>query len=338
MGPASGQRVHRRRHAEPVLARGDRPLAFGGARAAHGRARRGDHARGEPGRGGGGALPRLSAMPGSTACRSACRASTSACSPRWAHPRPGRGAARDRGGLRQLRQRQHRSHVRPARSDARHGACGHRGGGARGVPHISAYQLTIEPNTVFWSRPPPLPAHDECADMQLEVESVLGEAGFEHYETSAFAKPGRRCQHNLNYWEFGDYLGIGAGAHGKVSFRDRITRHERVKQPREYLQLDDTLASQRTIPAARAAVRVHAQCAPAGGRLPAALVRGAHRACRSRRSTENWHEAEERGCSSETGSACGPPRAASASSTTCWRFFFPTEHQVAHRMAEAAAA
>jgi oxygen-independent coproporphyrinogen-3 oxidase len=72
--------------------------------------------------------------------------------------------------------------------------------------------------------------------MQLEVESVLGEAGFEHYETSAFAKPGRRCQHNLNYWEFGDYLGIGAGAHGKVSFPDRVTRHEQAKQPAEYLK------------------------------------------------------------------------------------------------------
>jgi putative oxygen-independent coproporphyrinogen III oxidase len=118
------------------------------------------------------------------------------------------------------------------------------------VPHISAYQLTIEPNTVFWSRPPPLPPHDDCADMQMEVESVLGEAGFEHYEISAFAKSGRRCDHNLNYWEFGDYLGLGAGAHGKVSFPDCITRHERVKQPREYLQLDDTLASQRTIPPA----------------------------------------------------------------------------------------
>jgi oxygen-independent coproporphyrinogen-3 oxidase len=120
---------------------------------------------------------------------------------------------------------------------------------ARGVPHISAYQLAIEPNTVFWSRPPQLPEHDECADMQLEVERVLGESGFEHYETSAFAKPDRRCRHNMNYWEFGDYLGIGAGAHGKLSFPDRITRHERVKQPREYLQLDDTLACQRTIPA-----------------------------------------------------------------------------------------
>jgi putative oxygen-independent coproporphyrinogen III oxidase len=103
-----------------------------------------------------------------------------------------------------------------------------------GVPHVSAYQLTIEPNTVFWSAPPPLPAHDATADMQLMVEAILN--GFEHYETSAFAKPGMRCRHNLNYWEFGDYLGIGAGAHGKVSFPDRVTRHERPKQPAEYLK------------------------------------------------------------------------------------------------------
>ena len=104
-----------------------------------------------------------------------------------------------------------------------------------GPAHLSAYQLTIEPNTVFHSHPPRLPAHDEAADMQAMAEEILGAAGFEHYETSAFAKPGRRCRHNLNYWEFGDYLGIGAGAHGKLSFADRVTRHERIKQPREYL-------------------------------------------------------------------------------------------------------
>jgi oxygen-independent coproporphyrinogen-3 oxidase len=107
---------------------------------------------------------------------------------------------------------------------------------ACGVPHVSAYQLTIEPNTVFWSKPPRLPEHDLCADMQLAAEEALGAAGYEHYETSAFARPGRRCRHNLNYWEFGDYLGIGAGAHGKVSFPDRITRHERTKQPAEYMK------------------------------------------------------------------------------------------------------
>jgi len=101
--------------------------------------------------------------------------------------------------------------------------------------HVSAYQLAIEPNTAFHRRPPALPEHDACADMQLALEDALGAAGFEHYETSAFARPGRRCRHNLNYWEFGDYAGLGAGAHGKVSFPDRITRHERAKQPREYL-------------------------------------------------------------------------------------------------------
>ena len=117
-----------------------------------------------------------------------------------------------------------------------------REGIASGVPHLSAYQLTIEPNTVFYSHPPKLPAHDLAADMQRAVEGTLAEAGFEHYETSAFARPGRRCRHNLNYWEFGDYLGIGAGAHGKVSFPDRVTRHERIKQPREYLSSASTIA------------------------------------------------------------------------------------------------
>jgi putative oxygen-independent coproporphyrinogen III oxidase len=115
--------------------------------------------------------------------------------------------------------------------------------GARtGVPHLSAYQLTIEPNTVFWSKPPQLPEHDETADMQLVVEEVLSGIGYQHYETSAFARPGRRCRHNLNYWEFGDYLGIGAGAHGKISFPDRVTRHERIKQPKEYLNSPQTMA------------------------------------------------------------------------------------------------
>jgi oxygen-independent coproporphyrinogen-3 oxidase len=104
-----------------------------------------------------------------------------------------------------------------------------------GTPHLSAYQLTLEPNTVFFSHPPKLPGHDASADMQFMIEEVLAAVGFEHYETSAFAKPGRRCKHNLNYWTFGDYLGIGAGAHGKLSFADRVTRHERIKQPREYL-------------------------------------------------------------------------------------------------------
>ena len=121
--------------------------------------------------------------------------------------------------------------------------------GARfGTSHFSAYQLTIEPNTVFFAHPPTLPDHDATADMQLAVEEALAAAGFGHYEISAFARPGRRCRHNLNYWEFGDYLGIGAGAHGKLSFADRVARHERAKQPREYLAATGDVP-QRAIPA-----------------------------------------------------------------------------------------
>jgi putative oxygen-independent coproporphyrinogen III oxidase len=116
-----------------------------------------------------------------------------------------------------------------------------------GTPHFSAYQLTIEPNTVFFSHPLQLPEHDAAADMQAMAEETLAQAGFGHYEISAFARPGHRCRHNLNYWEFGDYLGIGAGAHGKLSFADRVTRHERVKQPREYLAGDPAVEN-RVVP------------------------------------------------------------------------------------------
>ena len=118
-----------------------------------------------------------------------------------------------------------------------------------GLAHISAYQLTIEPNTVFFSKPPQLPEHDLAADMQLAAEELLAAAGYEHYETSAFARGRRRCRHNLNYWEFGDYLGIGAGAHGKLSFADRVTRHARAKQPNEYMKPDSPM-EERVIPAA----------------------------------------------------------------------------------------
>jgi oxygen-independent coproporphyrinogen-3 oxidase len=107
---------------------------------------------------------------------------------------------------------------------------------AHGVTHLSAYHLTIEPNTLFHRyTPPALPDDDASADMQEAIEARLAAAGFEHYETSAFASPGRRCQHNLNYWQFGDYLGIGAGAHGKISLPDGVWREMRHKQPAAYL-------------------------------------------------------------------------------------------------------
>jgi oxygen-independent coproporphyrinogen-3 oxidase len=104
------------------------------------------------------------------------------------------------------------------------------------APHLSFYHLTIEPNTVFFSRPPPLPDEDTAAEIGDLVERRLVEAGYEHYETSAYARPGMACRHNLNYWRFGDYLGIGAGAHAKVSFVDRIVREVRARTPAEYMR------------------------------------------------------------------------------------------------------
>ncbi|HET9762610.1 MAG TPA: radical SAM family heme chaperone HemW, partial [Casimicrobiaceae bacterium] len=107
---------------------------------------------------------------------------------------------------------------------------------ALGVPHVSAYHLTLEPDTHFHRYPPVLPDADTAADMQLAIEETLAAAGHEHYETSAFARPGHRARHNLNYWTFGDYLGLGAGAHGKLSFQDRITREMRIRKPAGYLK------------------------------------------------------------------------------------------------------
>jgi oxygen-independent coproporphyrinogen-3 oxidase len=103
-------------------------------------------------------------------------------------------------------------------------------------PHLSAYHLTIEPNTRFHRQPPKLPDDDTAADMQVAIEQLAARRGYRHYETSAFALPGRESRHNLNYWTFGDYLGIGAGAHGKLSFAGRVVREARWKHPREYME------------------------------------------------------------------------------------------------------
>jgi putative oxygen-independent coproporphyrinogen III oxidase len=103
-------------------------------------------------------------------------------------------------------------------------------------PHLSAYHLTLEPNTPFGhTAPPNLPDDDVAADMQLAIEARLIEAGMQHYETSAYARPHHASRHNLNYWQFGDYLGIGAGAHSKLSFHDRIVRQMRTKHPQQYM-------------------------------------------------------------------------------------------------------
>ncbi|ELY6265117.1 radical SAM family heme chaperone HemW [Cronobacter sakazakii] len=103
-------------------------------------------------------------------------------------------------------------------------------------PHLSWYQLTIEPNTLFGSRPPVLPDDDALWDIFEQGHRLLAAAGYAQYETSAYAKPGYQCQHNLNYWRFGDYLGIGCGAHGKVTLADgRILRTAKTRHPRGYM-------------------------------------------------------------------------------------------------------
>jgi oxygen-independent coproporphyrinogen-3 oxidase len=100
---------------------------------------------------------------------------------------------------------------------------------------LSCYHLTLEPNTLFYRNPPSLPDDDASSDIQQSIEELLAAHGYQHYETSAFAQPGRRAKHNLNYWQFGDYLGIGAGAHSKLSFHDKVIRQARYKQPQAYM-------------------------------------------------------------------------------------------------------
>ena len=103
-------------------------------------------------------------------------------------------------------------------------------------PHLSLYHLTLEPNTYFAKYPPQVPDDDSSAEIQDMISQQAAEAGYAHYEVSAYAQPGRQARHNLNYWQFGDYLGIGAGAHSKISFPHRIVRQMRYKQPKAYLE------------------------------------------------------------------------------------------------------
>lgn len=103
-------------------------------------------------------------------------------------------------------------------------------------PHISIYHLTIEPNTVFAKFPPQVPEEDDAYAMLDRITELTVAAGLERYEVSAYARPGHRCRHNLNYWQFGDYLGIGAGAHSKLSFAHRVVRQVRAREPRLYME------------------------------------------------------------------------------------------------------
>ncbi len=117
--------------------------------------------------------------------------------------------------------------------------------------HLSHYQLTLEPGTVFAARPPALPDEDAAAVMLSACAGRLQAAGFSQYEVSAYARAGQQCRHNLNYWTFGDYLGVGAGAHGKLTFADRgqILRTVQAREPRRYLAAPDAALARHVIAA-----------------------------------------------------------------------------------------
>lgn len=115
-------------------------------------------------------------------------------------------------------------------------------------PHLSWYQLTIEPNTVFNKRPPTLPVEDILADIQDRGELLLANHGYSQYEVSAYSRPDMACRHNLNYWSFGDYLALGAGAHGKITSQDgSIKRYAKTRAPQDYLAGKKFTASNRTL-------------------------------------------------------------------------------------------
>lgn len=111
---------------------------------------------------------------------------------------------------------------------------------ALGAPHISWYQLTIEPNTLFHSQPPVLPQDEMLWEIQEVGQAILQQAGYQQYEVSGYSKPGHQCRHNLNYWRFGDYIGIGCGAHGKITHPETgiIERRVKIKHPKGYMQDD----------------------------------------------------------------------------------------------------
>jgi putative oxygen-independent coproporphyrinogen III oxidase len=119
---------------------------------------------------------------------------------------------------------------------------------ALGPAHLSHYQLTLEPGTAFFHRPPVLPDDENIYRMQVACQQLLASRGYAQYEVSAYAQPGRQCRHNLNYWRFGDYLGIGAGAHGKVTTANGIIRTEKARSPREYLEAGRHSGLRRAVP------------------------------------------------------------------------------------------
>ncbi|WP_440996395.1 radical SAM family heme chaperone HemW [Arhodomonas sp. SL1] len=144
------------------------------------------------------------------------------------------------------------------------------------APHLSCYQLTLEPGTAFAARPPAVPDEDTAFDIQAAVHGRLHAAGYQRYEVSAWARPGHECRHNLNYWTYGDYLALGAGAHGKCTRPDGgIERYQRIAAPRQYLAANDTLAARQEVPPGERVLELmmNAMRLPAGIDVEAAAAR-----------------------------------------------------------------
>jgi putative oxygen-independent coproporphyrinogen III oxidase len=164
-------------------------------------------------------------------------------------------------------------------------------------PHLSCYHLTLEPNTLFARFPPELPDEDLAAHMQDRMEATLSSAGLVRYEVSAHARPGHRARHNLNYWRFGDYLGIGAGAHAKLSYHDRIVREVRFRHPRRYQEAalaGDAIEEYRTLSDAELSFEFMLNALRLTQGVPASLFE-AHTGLPRAAMMSQWHQAVARG-------------------------------------------
>jgi oxygen-independent coproporphyrinogen-3 oxidase len=198
--------------------------------------------------------------------------------------------------------------------------------------HLSCYHLTLEPNTLFAHQPPQVPDDDASSEMQQRIEELLAAQGYGHYETSAFAQPKRQSRHNLNYWQFGDYLGIGAGAHSKLSFHDKVVRQAHHKQPQAYMESvaqgeqvlgKDDLAFEFMMNALRLNGGFEEALFQERTSLPLLLIR------------RELEEAEKRGLLLREGGRIAPTETGQRFLNDLLQIFLTAEDQVPHAMPEA---